>query len=112
MLFRSPMFSDGSLSTNSLHVISVSNGFAQRILDSGDVNLGDLQTSLDTGEVSMGFQIEGVTLGATVDILRIKSRGRNVVARLNAGDTPGNQVIVIGAHIDHLGKGQIGRAHV
>ena len=32
-------------------------------------------------------------------------RGRNVIARLQFGDTPSAEAIVVGAHIDPLGKG-------
>jgi hypothetical protein len=53
----------------------------------------------------MGFEIEGIELAARIDIQRIKKSGRNVLGRLPAADGPTDQAIVIGAHIDHLGKG-------
>ena len=31
--------------------------------------------------------------------------GRNVLARLNAADHPGESVVIVGAHVDHLGQG-------
>ncbi|MFP6596443.1 MAG: M28 family peptidase, partial [Candidatus Hydrogenedentota bacterium] len=102
------MLSDSSLSGNSLFVVSVTSATAQRMLQPAGKNLKTLQTSLDTGEVAMGFPLEKVALGVSIDIIQRKSQGRNVVARLNAGDAPGGQVMVIGAHIDHLG---IGRNH-
>jgi Tol biopolymer transport system component len=102
------LYSDGSMSGSSLSVISVTAAVAQRMLDSVDQDLKELQTTLDTGRLMQGFALEGVRLGGTIDINPVKSRGRNVVGRLNAGDEPGDQVIVIGAHLDHLG---IGRNH-
>jgi hypothetical protein len=53
----------------------------------------------------MGFEINGVELAAKIDIQRIKKSGRNVLGRLPAAEVPSQQVIVVGAHIDHLGKG-------
>lgn len=100
------MVSDGSLSGNSLYVVSISNALAQSMLDASGKNLLDLQTELNKGDVSMGFLLEGIQLGANIDIVQRKSIGRNVVARLNAADTSGDQAIVIGAHLDHLGVGR------
>jgi len=53
----------------------------------------------------MGFAIEGVELAAKIDIQRIKKSGRNVLGRLAAAKVPSQQLIVVGAHVDHLGKG-------
>ncbi len=64
-----------------------------------------LQDRLDTGEPMMGFPIENLELNGSVDIEPIVGRGRNVVGRLLMGDTPSDQAILVGAHIDHLGRG-------
>ena len=58
-----------------------------------------------TAQQKMGFEIKGVELAAKIDIQRIKKSGRNVLGRLPAADVPSDQTIVIGAHVDHLGKG-------
>ncbi len=104
-----PMVFDTSLGGTSVAAISVTNDVAQAMLKSADKDLKALQDSLDSGEMAMGFAVPGVKLSATIDIEQEKRIGRNVLARLNAGDAPGPEVLVVGAHIDHLG---IGRSNV
>jgi Tol biopolymer transport system component len=100
-----PLQMDGILAGSSLPVVSVTNAVADAWLSAGGKSLKPLQDELDKGEQKMGFEIEGVDLSAKIDIQRIKKSGRNVLGRLPAADAPSEQTIVIGAHIDHLGKG-------
>lgn len=53
----------------------------------------------------MGFELKDVKLGASISVKHLKSQGRNVLGRLQAGDKPSAQAIIVGAHVDHLGKG-------
>lgn len=100
-----PLRLDGIIAGSSMPVISVSDRVAREWLARGGKDLAELKARLDTGSQVMGFELEGVQLGASVDIERIKGQGRNVIGRLQAGDQPSDQVIVVGAHIDHLGTG-------
>ena len=100
-----PLQLDGILAGSSLPVISVTNEVADSWLTASGKSLKQLQDELDDGQQKMGFEIEGVELAAKIDIERIKKSGRNVLGRLPAADAPSDQTIVIGAHIDHLGKG-------
>jgi Tol biopolymer transport system component len=100
-----PLRLDGMLAGSSLPVISVTDRVVNGWLSSSGKTLADLQSQFDTGEPVMGFGIEGVSVAATIDVNRVKGAGRNVLGRLQAGDAPSDQVIVVGGHIDHLGKG-------
>jgi Tol biopolymer transport system component len=101
-----PLRLDGILAGSSLPVISVTDAVAQSWLDaSGKKGLKVLQDKLDTGSLAMGFALKGVQLAAQVEVNRVKGRGRNVLARLQSAEKPSDQVIVVGAHVDHLGKG-------
>ena len=86
-------------------MISVTDAVVEEWLRPSGRNLKDLQSKLDTGAASMGFEIEGLSLSATIDVERVQNTGRNVLGRLQAGASPSEQVLVIGAHIDHLGEG-------
>ncbi len=99
-----PLGNDGTAAAFSLPVVSVSNDVASTWLANVDKDLAALQTKLDQGDMVMGFPT-GVMLSANVDIQQEKSNGRNVLGRLQVGDEPSEQVIVVGAHIDHLGQG-------
>ena len=113
-----PLAMDGTLGTTSLAVVSVTDDVAGGWLKSNGKDLGELQKELDSGEPSMGFALEGVKLSAAIDIEPVYSRGRNVLAILpapgisqSAKNDPHYQppaLVVVGAHIDHLGTGAEG----
>ena len=103
-----PLRLDGILAGSSLPVISVTDRIAQTWLAGSGKTLKALQDELDGGAVAMGFAIKGVQLAARIEVERVKGVGRNVLGRLQAGAQPSDQVIVIGAHVDHLGRGASG----
>ena len=104
-----PLQGGSSRDAISMPVISVTDELASAWLLAGaNKDLAELQDGLDTGEPSMGIQLAGIQLGATIEIDQQIGTGRNVVARMQAGDEPSAEVIVIGAHIDHLGRGNSG----
>ena len=100
-----PLQLDGMLAGTSLPVISVTDEVAQSWLEANGKSLKDLQDKLDSGALAMGFELEDVRIAVTIDVKRVRSSGRNVLGRLPAGDKPSAQIVVVGAHIDHLGKG-------
>lgn len=108
--------SDASAGGTSIPVISVTDQVAAEWLAQAGKQLGELQKSLDDGSLAMGFEIDGVSLAATIGIERRTGTGRNVIARLpaesgNDAALPADriearQAVLIGAHIDHLGSGE------
>lgn len=100
-----PMQFDGSLAGTSLAVLSVSDDVFAAWLRSVNKDPEKIQKRLDTGDPAMGFPIKGLKLSATVDITQEKKTGRNVLGRLQVDDTPAHEIVVVGAHIDHLGAG-------
>ena len=103
-----PLYNDFSPSGSSMPVISVTDEVAAKWLQKKDKDLGELQTRLDDGSPVMGFPIDGVQISGSTDVEKVVGRGRNVVGRLQAGDKPSEKVIIVGAHIDHLGTGKTG----
>ncbi len=101
-----PLRFDGSLAGASIPVISVTDNVAETWLGSVDKQLDALQARLDTGEAMMGFVIPDPKLSASIDIERVKRTGRNVLGRLAAvAGQESKQAVIVGAHIDHLGRG-------
>ena len=98
---------DASQASVSIAAVSVTNEVAEKILSTSGEKLADLQKSLDEGAMQMGFAIEAVKVGADFIIERRTGQGRNVIARLPAGDQPNDDrpFAIVGAHIDHLGIG-------
>ncbi len=98
--------SDASAGGTSIPVLSVTNDVAAKWMKIGKVDMESEQKSLDNGDMAMGYDIEGVNIAADIHIEYRKGTGRNVIARLRAGEELSDQVMIVGAHVDHLGMGQ------
>jgi len=100
-----PLRFEGAAAGGSIPVISVTDEVASAWLSRAGADLGALQTKLDSGEPMMGRPLPDVKVAATIEVQQEKRTGRNVLGRLQVGDEPSHQVILVGAHIDHLGTG-------
>ena len=103
-----PLRNDFSPSGSSIAAISVTDAVAEKMLASKGKDLKTLQQNLDSGDPGLGFNLPKVRLAGEIGVNKITGTGRNVLGRLQAGDTPSEEVIVVGAHIDHLGAGKSG----
>ncbi len=119
-----PLEMDGTLGGSSLAVLSVADPVAEDWMKSADEDLRELQSALDQGQMAMGFELPGIRLQANIDIEPVTAAGRNVLALLpgyqseepvadkssehsarNSGADATLPMVVVGAHIDHLGAG-------
>jgi len=98
---------DASHAGVSMSVVSISNDVAEAMFRQAGKDLAKVQKELDDGSMQMGFELEGVKASTKIGIERKRGTGRNVIARLPAGETsnPAAAPLIIGAHIDHLGAG-------
>ena len=104
-----PLRNDFSPSGSSIAAISITDAVAEKLLAANDKDLKTLQQKLDSGNPGLGFKLKPtVKLAGNIGVNKITGLGRNVIGRLQAGDTPSREVIVVGAHIDHLGAGKSG----
>ncbi len=103
-----PLKMDSMTGASSLPVISVSNAVAQEWFSAADKKLEALQRELDSGKLMIGFGLGDKKLSARIDLHQERRRGRNVLARLPAGDRPTADYVIVGAHVDHLGRGRSG----
>jgi hypothetical protein len=90
----------------SLPAISISDATAEMLLKTSSKTLDALQQELDSGNPVMGFELPDTALAADIRLKREKGVGRNVLGRLYAGDGPGEKLVVVGAHLDHIGSGK------
>jgi Tol biopolymer transport system component len=100
-----PLQMDGTLAGTSIAAISVTDQVAEKWFEKSEEKLRDLQTELDKGEMMMGFELPEVQVGATIDVVQVKREGVNALGILRAGQKPSSSMIIVGAHIDHLGTG-------
>jgi hypothetical protein len=97
---------DASFSGTSIAAVSVDDRVGEALLATAGRTLEALQAELDTGDPVMGFEPPDVRLQVEVDIVQEKRTGRNVLGRLPAQNESSEGIVVVGAHIDHLGRGR------
>lgn len=86
--------------------VALSDGRAAELLAAAGRDLKALQDSLDRGETVEGFELAGSAIGARIDIVSEKREGRNVIAWLKAEPPSNLPPVILGAHVDHLGRGE------
>lgn len=69
--------------------------------------LKELFDSYNKGDKSVGFALDHEVI-VEINLKSQNDPGSNVLARLMAGEEPSDQVVIIGGHIDHLGRGEQG----
>ena len=105
-----PLSFEVASASGALPAVSISDRIAAGLLEGAGKKLAELQSALDSGAAVPGFAVPGAALAAVIDIAQESRTGRNVLARLNAGERPGPTAAVIGAHVDHLGHGIPGKS--
>lgn len=105
-----PLSFEAAAAGATLAAFSVSDDLGHAMLASAGKDLKELQDALDKGQAVAGFSLPGIRVSATVDLVQETAQGRNVLARLKAGDRPADSAVVVGAHVDHLGRGIEGKS--
>jgi Tol biopolymer transport system component len=95
---------DGASET-SLPVLRMKNKWADEMLQWAGKNTKQLHAELNSGEVVEGFVLPSLYLKGQIDLKFEKSQATNILAKLQIS---GQKAILIGAHGDHLGKGEFG----
>lgn len=90
-----------------LPVVAVTSTVSDRMLSILGDDLDEMTTTLEAGDQA-GRDLIGVEVGAQIGLEFAKRAGRNVLARLELDGLPdgGLPPLVIGAHVDHLGRGE------
>lgn len=105
-----PLSFEAAAAGTTLAAVSVTDDLADALLASAEKRLKALQDMLDTGEAVEGFALPGMRVRAEVDLVHETAGGRNVLARLRASDQRSGSTVVVGAHVDHLGRGIEGKS--
>ncbi len=94
----------GGAADYGLPAFHVSQDFAGSLLEAGGVsNLQALQDQLDSGKPA-SEALKGVRVKGNPGIVREKTMTRNVLGLLKGTGPLAQEIVVIGAHYDHLGK--------
>ncbi len=95
---------DAAVGGNDILAVSMTATAAERLLERP---LLPLSAALDRGEPVPGFLVEGSTLSARISLEKRRAQGTNVLGRLRRAKTA-TSAVLIGAHLDHLGRGEGG----
>jgi aminopeptidase YwaD len=81
----------------------------RQVLADAGIDLGELQEEIEMDLKPRSAPVEGVSVRMNVDVKPIKKRVSNVIGIVKGSDPEvGDEVIVVGAHYDHLGLGYSG----
>lgn len=108
-----PMTFDTALSGSGIVAASVTGEVGERLLAAVEgTTLASAQAALDSGNPhATGFDLPGLTLTLDARVERETRRAHNVVGLLPATvDDPSDRVLLLGAHMDHLGRGSGGNS--
>jgi hypothetical protein len=86
-------------------VITITREMANAILASTGQKIDDLKKKIEDANKPVSMEVPGTNLSLATTVKTTLVRGSNILAYLEGSD-PGlkNEVIVIGGHLDHLGK--------
>lgn len=86
--------------------INITQAFADQLLMTSGKKLKDLQKEINDKKAAQSFNLSNVEISLKTDVLETREQTENVVGFLEGGDSKlKNDVLVIGAHYDHLGYG-------
>ena len=100
-----PLRFDVSLSGSGIAAISISDALAEELLKPTNRTLQSLQDQADANSAQSGFKVVDTRVAAEIALKRLRQTGRNVIGRLKVGPEISQDVVIVGAHVDHLGRG-------
>ena len=99
---------DGPQSDAGLPVIQVTRAVAERWMKAGGQDLWALRTSIDTAYKPTSVALGSVKITGKAALAPTKAEVENVVGLLPGEGALADEVVVVGAHYDHLGYGGAG----
>ena len=106
-----PMKFDQSMANSGIVVASISGQVVEALFTGSGKSLEEIQQELDQENPHFegSFELPDMTVKIATAVERKKEHGRNVIGVIPpANDDAGAEYIVIGAHYDHIGYGEIG----
>ncbi len=100
---------DHAMGIKDFPVIQTKRNIIDEIFQQEEIDLIEIQNKINDSKTPNSFDIEKSKAKISTEIEYIEKTGRNVAAILEGNDPSlKNEYLVIGAHYDHLGLGQVG----
>ena len=106
-----PLDFDSSLADSGIVAASISDTVANALFAPSGKNLTDVQSGLDVENPHFlgQFPLPNVKIRIVVSVEKVKKTDQNVVALLPPPElTDNTEYVIVGAHYDHIGHGEIG----
>lgn len=98
---------DTALARAEIPALAVGQTLANRLLASLGADREALETRLKSGEPVAPILLPDIEIGAQIALNQRKAVGLNVLARIDLGAPEGTLPVMVGAHFDHLGRGEV-----
>lgn len=98
---------EGTLSNSDLFVLKISQDQAEKIMKSFNYSLVNIKEKLDRGDNVDALNFPSSYLGGNIQLKFTKSKGINVIGKVKSQIIT-KKSIIVGAHGDHLGRGETG----
>ncbi len=87
-------------------VVNITRSVIEGLLKNSGTSLSELQRAINDSRTPHSFLVKGATVSLDADVLEQRGESENVVGMLDGSDEKlKDEVLVIGAHYDHLGYG-------
>ncbi len=96
---------DQSHASSGIPCVALRSGVLEQLLPAKQ-SLAAIKDSIKASRRTIGFPLPGVTISLETDIVKVMDRTANVLGYLEGSDPVlKKEVVIIGAHFDHLGYG-------
>ncbi len=92
----------------SIPIFHIRRTLVDQIVASEGKTLAELESGINHDLKPRSFEVKGWTATAEANVERVELKAKNVVAVLEGKGPLANETVVIGAHYDHLGRGERG----
>jgi aminopeptidase YwaD len=97
---------DQSFASSGIPAVSMKRSVLEPFFKAAGVNLKSIQEDLKKDRQPRGFELGNATMTLTTDVEFVKEKTANVIGYIEGSDPRlKDEVIVVGAHFDHLGYG-------
>ncbi|MFQ5628432.1 MAG: M20/M25/M40 family metallo-hydrolase [bacterium] len=97
---------DGTAARSGIGAVNITRSIANKFFESAGQSLESVQNQIDESKKPMSFLMDGVRASINTDVRDDRRAARNVAALLEGYDPQvHNELVIIGAHYDHLGFG-------
>lgn len=97
---------DNAFANSGIAAISIKRSAVEQLFKSAGRDMKSVQDSIKSSKTSIAFGIPGVSVRLKTDVVKIMGKTSNVLGLIEGNDPAlATEVVVLGAHMDHLGYG-------